>query len=1046
MKTRRAAAATAVPDGTRRRLFAALLVTFLVIQPAFCASAAQGNRNASGVENRTVSVDPTGRSEGFSAVLYNDTNGLPTSEANTIAETEDGFLWIGSYAGLIRYDGNTFERLDSTTGITSVICLYVDHLGRLWIGTNANGVAVMERGEFRIWSLDEGLKSASIRAITEDPNGVIYVASTAGISTIDADMKLTAIDDPRIAEEYIRDIRVGSDGLVYGLTQNGDLFTLKDGAIVTFLGRDECSVDGVIGLLPDPLNPGELYLGTENTQIYHGSLEQNFSDMDTRDIAPLSYVERFEYIDGQVWICAGNGIGNLNDSGFHYLGNVPMDNSVSHVMTDYVGNLWFTSTRQGVMKVVPNQFADIFENAGLPDAVVNATCVYDGRLFVATDSGLIAIENGRKVERIPLSEASTASGVPLEATDLLDYMDGVRIRSLVRDSRGGLWISTWRKHGLIRYDGSRITAFTVDDGLFSDRVRVVYECADGSILAANTGGVSIIEGDRVVKSYGTESGIVNSEILTVIEADNGDLLLGSDGGGIYVIGSDGTARHIGVQDGLSSEVIMRIKRDLTREVYWVITTNSIEYLDADYNVTTVEKFPYPNNFDLYENSRGDIWVMAGNGIYVATAEELLSNGEISPVFYSRENGLPCTSTANSYCDVTAEGDLYIAGTSGVAKVNIEQPFEDVGDLKVTVPYVDVDGTRVYPDETGTFVIPYSTQKLTIPSYVFNYSLMNPKVSYRLKGFENASTTVSRSDLVPVDYTNLHGGNYSFEIRLQDSMGRGERVISVPIVKEKAFYEQGWFYVVAGLLTLAVLICSVRLYVRGRMQKLEERHRETMTFVREITEAFAKVIDMKDKYTNGHSTRVAQYTTMLAQELGYDEETVERYYRIALLHDIGKIGVPSEVLNKNGKLTDEEFHTIQSHTEQGYEVLKDISIMPELSVGAQAHHERPDGRGYPNHLKGDEIPRVAQIIAVADCFDAMYSNRPYRKRMNFDKIVSIIKEGSGTQLTPDVVDAFLRLVEKGKLRAPDDDGGGSTENIENIHARQKDEGNAPENEQ
>ncbi len=131
---------------------------------------------------------------------------------------------------------------------------------------------------------------------------------------------------------------------------------------------------------------------------------------------------------------------------------------------------------------------------------------------------------------------------------------------------------------------------------------------------------------------------------------------------------------------------------------------------------------------------------------------------------------------------------------------------------------------------------------------------------------------------------------------------------------------------------------------------------------------------------------------------------QRYYRIALLHDIGKVGVPPEVLNKPGKLTDEEFVTIKSHASKGYEALKEIRIMPELAVGAQAHHERPDGKGYPNHLKGEEIPRVAQIIAVADCFDAMYSNRPYRNRMNFDKAVSIIREVSGTQLTSDVVDA------------------------------------------
>jgi energy-coupling factor transport system substrate-specific component len=196
--------------------------------------------------------------------------------------------------------------------------------------------------------------------------------------------------------------------------------------------------------------------------------------------------------------------------------------------------------------------------------------------------------------------------------------------------------------------------------------------------------------------------------------------------------------------------------------------------------------------------------------------------------------------------------------------------------------------------------------------------------------------------------------------------------------------------------------------------------------------------MKDAYTKGHSTRVADYTVMLAKEMGIDEETVEKYYHIALLHDIGKIGVPPEVLNKPGKLTDEEFEKIKSHTSLGYDALKDISIMPELAIGAGLHHERPDGRGYPRHLKGDEIPQVAKIIGVADCFDAMYSNRPYRNRMNFDKVVSIIREVSGTQLAPEVVEAFLRLVDKGMLRQPDDDGGGSMENIENIRNKEETE--------
>ncbi len=241
--------------------------------------------------------------------------------------------------------------------------------------------------------------------------------------------------------------------------------------------------------------------------------------------------------------------------------------------------------------------------------------------------------------------------------------------------------------------------------------------------------------------------------------------------------------------------------------------------------------------------------------------------------------------------------------------------------------------------------------------------------------------------------------------------------------------------IAALFFAGCIAIGARLYIGARradhMDNLMDIKERDEKLLRELVEAFAKVIDLKDSYTQGHSTRVAKYTEMLARELGYDDETVEKYYNIALMHDIGKVGIPDSVLNKPGKLTDEEYELIKSHTSRGYEVLKGISLMPEIAVGARAHHERPDGKGYPQQLKGDEIPRVAQIIAVADCFDAMYSNRPYRPRMNFEKVVSIITSISGTQLTADVVDAFLRLVDKGEFRAPDDVGGGSTESIENI---------------
>ncbi len=690
------------------------------------------------------------------------------------------------------------------------------------------------------------------------------------------------------------------------------------------------------------------------------------------------------------------------------------------------------------MKIVPNRFTDIFDKYGLSPQVVYSTCRLNDMLFIGTkNDGLKILRNGRVINELPITSSVSASGTKYNDNDLVKMLSGCKIRSIIRDSRNRIWISTFGERGLIRYDNGSVTKFKQANGLPSERVRTVYERSDGSILVACTGGVVVIEGDEVKDVYDESSGINNTEILTVTEGANGDIIAGTDGDGIFIVRGTDTL-YIGTDDGLHSDVVMRIKRDIERDIYWIVTSNSIAYMDSDYKVTTINNFPYPNNFDLYESTLDEMWVLSSSGIYVVPVEELLANEEIDAVFYGKDNGLTCIATSNSYSELTSDGELYISGTTGIAKVNIETPFENVSDLKISVPYIEADGKRIYPNRNGNFSIPLNVRKLTIFSFVYNYSLINPQVTYHLDGFENIKTTVKRSELTQVDYTNLKGGKYDFEICIRDPQGQGQKKLTVSIYKRKALYETVWFKIVCAVLLTAVIAGIAALIIRRRIAKFQKKEQEQKLLIREIVEAFAKVIDMKDKYTNGYSTRVAEYTAMLTKELGYDEDTVEKYYDIALLHDIGKVGVPPEVLNKPGKLTDTEFNIIKSHSALGFNTLKDISIMPELSIGAGAHHERPDGKGYPKGLKGEDIPRVAQIIAVADTFDAMYSDRPYRKRMNFYKSVSIMKEVSGTQLTSDVVDAFLRLVEKGEFRAPDDDGGGTVEDIDNIRKKQQTE--------
>lgn len=1014
-----------------------LLLLFTIIFAAnvfYSAAVSASAENISGVENDEINVDYTGTSEGYSAVLYNNSNGLPTSEANAIAETREGFIWIGSYSGLIRYDGSNFERIDSTTGITSVVCLYVDSKNRLWIGTNDNGVAVMEKGDFKIFKSELGLQSLTVRSITEDADGNIYVATTHGMSVIDNDLNASVFNETQINNEYINELRTDeASGIIYGETQNGAVFTIEDGKLSGFYEGSRLGIDGVYSILPDVNNSGYVYIGTTESKVYYGNLANGMAGAKVINIAPLKTVTSMEFIDSQLWICSDNGIGTYVNNTFIQLENLPMNNSIDQMLTDYEGNLWFSSSRQGVMKIVPNRFSDVFEKYEIDPCVVNSTNRTDNMLLIGSDNGLIAINGNGIMDSIPIKSVDSSEEEAKDADNLINLLDKKRIRSIITDSKGKIYFNTYSNLGIVVYDKGKVTTLTVDNGLPSSRVRVVYETSDGRILAACSGGLAVIKDNKVIDVYNEKSGISNPEILTVSEASNSDIVLGTDGDGIYVINNSGI-KNIGLDEGLSSQVVMRIKKDKTRDIFWIVTSNSIAYMTSDYKVNTIQKFPYSNNFDVYENSKGDMWVLASNGVYVISGDELINNGDIKPVFYSMENGLPCVSTANSYSALTDDGILYIAGSTGVAKVNIDDEFDEVKNIKMAVPYVEADGEMIYPDESGVFNISSSAKRLTIYGYVYTYSLINPKVTYKLEGFDKDSTSTMRSSLEPVHYTNLKGGTYNFVMNIQDSQGNEENSIKVVINKKKAIYETSEFLFSMIILGLVMLGLFVLVIVRARTKTLLKKQNENRLFINEMIEAFAKTIDMKDRYTKGHSTRVAEYTAMLAKELGYDDETVEKYHNIALLHDIGKIGIKPEVLNKEGKLTDEEFTIIKSHSIQGYNVLKDISIMPELAIGAGAHHERPDGKGYPKGLKGDEIPRVAQIIAVADTFDAMYSDRPYRKRMNFEKAVSIIREVSGTQLTADVVDAFLRLVEKGEFRHPDDVGGGTTEDIDNIHKK------------
>nr|WP_106779345.1 HD-GYP domain-containing protein [Lysinibacillus timonensis] len=210
----------------------------------------------------------------------------------------------------------------------------------------------------------------------------------------------------------------------------------------------------------------------------------------------------------------------------------------------------------------------------------------------------------------------------------------------------------------------------------------------------------------------------------------------------------------------------------------------------------------------------------------------------------------------------------------------------------------------------------------------------------------------------------------------------------------------------------VLLCTyllITLISSGLMKNVQKVKEDNL----ELTTALANALDSRDRYTMHHSENVAKYAVQIAKKLNISKSNCEIIHKGALLHDIGKIGIPEHILLKSGKLTEDEYEIIKTHPTLGYNMIKHIERFHTNGVLdiVLYHHERYDGKGYPSGLKGDQIPLFARIVAIADTFDAMTTKRIYRDELELKYVLNEIRKNKGTQFDPEIVDVFLSLFEK-----------------------------------
>ena len=938
--------------------------------------------------------------------LYNSENGLTCGTANDVAQTSDGILWIGTYAGLYRCNGTEMQLMNHYDSVKNVNCLYVDEEGRMWIGTNDNGLSICIAERItNVVDQDGGLPSNSVRSITRSADGDYYVGTSDAMQvlTLEGGMKLlNTLEEIQYAHSAAAD----QQGNVAAVTTNGDLFLVRERAVADRLRLErEKEIFTCCRFGPD----GRLYVGTSGSGIEIYDVSQgDLSLQGELECTGIRQINSVNFADGgRLIVCSDDGVGYFGEQEqFRTVNLNRFRNSIDHMIEDYQGNCWFTSSRQGLMCLSRSVFANLYTALAMDEQVVNAVEQWQGRLYVGTDAGLdiIDLDQGRQVRD--------------ELTALLSQ---VRIRCIRADSAGNLWICSFGK-GLLKVEASgAVTVYDQANGTFCNWVRVAVELADHRVVAAGDLGLAVLRDGALEQVVPYDESFHTSMVLCLMEKENGDILVGTDGDGIMVIRSGQVAQTITRADGLSSEVILRMVPSGTRQGTYVVTSNGLCWLDSNCHVRILDRFPYSNNYDiaLWDDK---LFVLGSSGIYVTREADLLDGqGELSYDVVNAKRGLKAGLVANSWHYTNGTGRIYLPTDQGVYVMDMNNYGSMQKSYRMKLSAIRVDD-MAYPVERGMdFRVSRDALKIELIPEVINYAVEDPEITYQLEGFDPTPSTTLCSQLGPISYSNLPSGEYDFHIAVLDTGGDVLEQSSYHIVKEREFYDNWWFQLyiltVAGI-AIAWLTWFVARTQIQRTLTLQEKEleiaRKQLQMGNETILAIAKTVDAKDENTSQHSQRVSEYAVLLAERMGFTPAECENLRKAALLHDIGKIGIPDSILKKPDRLTDEEYRIMKTHVVHGAEILKDFTMVDHVVEGALYHHERYDGRGYVNGLKGKDIPVYGRIIGVADAFDAMTQNRVYRKHLDMDYVVSELKRCSGTQFDPEIADIMLDLVAQGKV--------------------------------
>lgn len=993
-------------------------------------------------------------------------DGLSQTTITSILQDSHGFMWFGTQDGLNRYDGYNFvvyrnnpNDLNSLGG-NQIRKIVQDASGIIWIGTSGGELNKYDpEADTFIRFIHEpenpnSLKNNVIWNILVDKTGLLWLYMDDGwLTKFDPKNETFTHYHSDITAPFDIEVTYYESKALYQ-DKNDDLwlsnykgglakFDHNTGRFTYFFHKPDntttISTGGVTNIYED--ETGRFWVCTTNGGLNLMDRESGtFKHFQNDPSNPYSLSDNnchqiLQDHMGLYWVVTGRGLNIFNpDTGkfsqYHKDSSNPYalsDDNISTVYEDRGGILWF-GTYGGLNKLDLGtiQFEHYRHIADNPHSL-STSYIYsifedkDGILWVGGDDGVL-----NRFDR----EHNQVTRYEPNADDPNALNESWSVSALYEDHTGTFWVGTF-SGGLHTFDRKtgKFQRYLHDSNephsISSDIILAIHEDRIGNLWIGTEGG-GLDRFDRktgMFHHYLPDSTNPNdhrpTSVRDIYEDSTGFLWLSSWYEGLTLF-DPRTEQFVNYRH--DPENIESLGSDLTYVVHedragtlWVGTDGGLDHFDrrtnSFYHYTVQDGLPNNVIYAIMEDAFGNLWVSTNRGISKFDPHVLTFQN------YNVFDGLQSDEFNQSAYFQSTDGEMFFGGINGLNAFHPEQvtsnPYRPpviLTDLQLFNQSIPIGKDAILSKpiwDTDQITLNYDHDVFSIAFAALSYAAPAENLyRYKLEGFDEDWNDVDAKRRF-ASYTNISPGEYT--LRVQGSNKDGvwnEDGVSLKIIITPPWWGTWWFKggMLAAILSLVLAVYHIR------VKSLERSNRELYFAYEATIEGWSRALDLRDHETEGHTQRVTELALRLADVMGMSDVEKANLRRGALLHDIGKMGVPDAILHKPGALTEHEWNIMRQHPSYAYQMLSPITYLkPALEI-SYCHHEKWDGTGYPNELKGSEIPLAARVFAVVDVYDALTSDRPYRKAWPLEETYKYIQSQSGKHFDPLVVQALLKLRE------------------------------------